>query len=311
VDSSAHDLEVMKTILSKGREFWLWGVAVTLAAWVFVIVPGAGSEKSRAVLHGLCAQTPSHSFDFGGTLLPFDGRMTGIYGGCLATILSLAINRRVFFYGNPPLRVVVVLGIGGLFMAVDGFNSLLTDLQLWHPYESRNVLRLITGYLMGMALGVALTWLLGSSMWKASQPESGVRGVRDLMIPAVLLVPYVLAMLTGWPVLLHPLTWLLMAAAWLTLTVLMLVVVLLVFRYEDQISSVRQLHVPGVIASALALAVMLGLAGGRFWLERTSDCPRWCDRSFFGRGAMLNSLHKVVSRPSLTEIQPIHADHSP
>jgi uncharacterized membrane protein len=259
--------------LSKGREFWLWGVAVALAAWVFAIVPGAGSEKSRAVLHGLCAQTPSHSFSFGGTLLPFDGRMTGIYGGCLATMLTLVINRRVFYYGNPPMRVIVALGVGGLLMAVDGFNSLLTDLQLWHPYDSRNVLRLITGYFMGMALGVALTWLLGSSMWKASRSEPGVRGIRDLAIPVAALVPYTLAMLSGWTVLLHPLTWILMAAAWLTLTVLMLVVVLLVFRYEDQISSARQLHVPGVIASALALAVMLGLAGGRFWLERTLGLP--------------------------------------
>jgi uncharacterized membrane protein len=263
----------MNSILSKGKEFWLWGAVIAVASLVFIISPGAGSEKSRALLHGLCAQTPSHSFSFGGTLLPFDGRMTGIYGGSFATIVWLAFNRRVFYYGNPPVRVIAALGLGAALMAVDGFNSLLTDLQVWHPYASRNEFRLVTGYLMGIGLGVALAWLLGSSMWKASCPEPGVRGVTDLLAPFAMLVPYALVMQSGWTVLLLPITWFLMVAAWLTLTVLMLVVVLLVFRYEDEIASVRELHIPGVIASTLALAMMLALAGGRFWLERTLGLP--------------------------------------
>jgi uncharacterized membrane protein len=263
----------MISLLSKSRDYWLWYLMAGLGALVFLIVPGDAAGKSRAVLHGLCAQTPDHSFSFGGTLLPFDGRMTGIYGGAIVTFAWLSISRRVFYYGNPPIRVVVALAGGVGSMAIDGFNSLFTDLRIWHPYEPRNEFRLITGYLTGIALAVALSWLLGSSMWKVSRADSGVRALRDLMIPAVLFVPYAAIVLSGWHVFLLPLTWLLMASAWLTLTVLMLVVVLLLFRYEDQIGSMRQLHIPGAIASCLALVVMLGMAGGRFWLERTLGIP--------------------------------------
>lgn len=268
-----YDRDSMAGLLIKGRNFWLWGLVAGLGALVFLIAPGAASEKSRAVLHGLCAQTPTHSFDFGGTLLPFDGRMTGIYGGAITTFAWLAISRRVFFYGNPPLRVILALAAGVGLMAIDGFNSLFVDLQIWHPYEPRNELRLITGYMMGVALAVALCWLLGSSMWKLSQSEAGVRNWRDLVVPAAWFLPYAAIVLSGWNLFLLPLTWLMMASAWLTLTVLMLVIVLLIFRYEDQIGSIQQLHVPGVVASGLALIIMLGLAGGRFWLERTLGLP--------------------------------------
>lgn len=263
----------MTGTLLRWREFWLWGVVLAVAILVFLISPGAAPDKSRAVLHGLCAQTPSHSFGFGGTLLPFDSRMSGIYGGAIATIFSLIGSRRVLFYGNPPWRVVAVLVAGAGLMAIDGFNSLLTDLQLWHPYESRNLLRLVTGYLMGMALGVALCWLLGSSMWRMSRSEAGVNRLRVLLLPTALLIPYLAVLMSGWSGFLVPLTYLLMFAAWMTLTMLMLVVVLLIFRYEDQVSSIAQLHIPGVVASGLAMFVMLGLAGGRYWLEQTMGLP--------------------------------------
>jgi uncharacterized membrane protein len=263
----------MEQLLTKGRDFWLWGVVFAAGIVVFLLAPGAGSDKSRAVLHGLCAQTPTHSFEFGGTLLPFDGRMTGIYGGSILTIVSLIASRRVLFYGNPPLRVVLGLAAGVGLMAVDGFNSLLTDLEMWHPYESQNILRLVTGYLTGVALGVASCWLLGSSIWRLSRDKEGVRSFRDLIFPVGLLLPYAAVVVSGWDVLLVPITFFLMTAAWITLATLMLVVVLLLFRYEDQIANTRQLHIPGAIASGLALMIMLGLAGGRFWLERALGLP--------------------------------------
>ena len=263
----------MNQIMKNGKDLWLWGVVIAAGALVFLLLPGAAPDKSRAVLHGLCAQTPSHSFNFGGTLLPFDGRMTGIYGGSIIAIASLIASRRVLFYGNPPIRIVIAMALGVGSMAVDGLNSLLTDLNLWHPYESRNELRLITGYLTGMSLGIGLSWLLGSSMWRMSRPESGVDRFRVLLIPIGLFLPYAAAVMSGWTILLLPLTFFLMAAAWITLTMLMLVVVLLIFRYEDQIVSVAQLQIPGLVASGLALGIMLGLAGGRFWLERSLGLP--------------------------------------
>lgn len=269
----ARNREQMSRNVRVLKEYWLWVAVVVAAVLAFALIPGDASEKSRAVLHGLCAQTPDHSFRFGTTLLPFDGRMTGIYGGSIITFAALVASRRVFHYGNPPLKIVLVLAGGVGLMALDGFNSLFTDLRIWHPYAARNEIRLITGYLTGMAMAVALCWLLGSSMWRVSRSTPGIRNYRDLLIPAGLFLPYALIVMSGSSVFLLPLTWLLMTSAWLTLTVLMLVVVLLLFRYEDQVTSLHQLHVPAAVASGIALAIMLTLAGGRFYLERTFGIP--------------------------------------
>src|SRR5687768_8251808 len=123
------------------RTYWLWYVILIAGVVAFLAVPGGFAEKSRVVLHGLCAQTPTHSFLFGGLLLPFDGRMTGIYGGTLVTLAYLAVRGRLFAWGNPSLRIVLTLLTFVAVMAVDGFNSLLLDLGLWHPYEPQNELR--------------------------------------------------------------------------------------------------------------------------------------------------------------------------
>src|SRR4051812_13030157 len=64
-----------------------WLVALVMAPWPL-------AAKFHAVVHGLCAQRPSHSFALGGTNLPFDARMTGIYGGTLTTILFLLARGR-------------------------------------------------------------------------------------------------------------------------------------------------------------------------------------------------------------------------
>src|SRR4051794_37245567 len=59
-----------------------------------VAAPWPIAEKLYAVVHGLCAQRQSHSFALGGTYLPFDARMAGIYSGTLITVVFLAARGR-------------------------------------------------------------------------------------------------------------------------------------------------------------------------------------------------------------------------
>ncbi|MGN6485325.1 MAG: DUF2085 domain-containing protein [Thermomicrobiales bacterium] len=255
------------------RTYWLWAVIVGAGAIAFLAFPGAWGVKAHSVLHGLCAQTPSHTFTFGGNALPFDGRMTGIYGGTIVTFAWLAITRRLRYYGNPPRRVFVVLAAGVVAMGVDGVNSLLKDLGLWHPYPPENPLRLITGFGTGVALAVILVWLLASSMWNFSNSKPVVRSFDDLRGVAFGGMIFGVVILSGWSPLFVPLSALLMASAWLTLSVLMLVVVLLGLRIDERIRRMEDLHVPGAVAAALGLLLMLALAGGRFWLERVIGVP--------------------------------------
>lgn len=221
------------------------------------------------LLHGLCAQTPTHTFSIGDKPLPFDARMTGIYGGLLAGMISILTKGRLFDYGDPSWAVIATLAAWALTMAIDGSNSLLNDLGMWHPYPPANLLRVITGYLTGIALAVVLSWLLASSVWNLGRPEPAVSSVGEMWAVVGLLVPYV-ALIQSAPGPLHlPLSMALVASAWITVSMIMLVIVLLVFRIDERVRTIRHLHVPVAVAALLGLTVMLTLAGLRFWMERT------------------------------------------
>lgn len=259
----------MGGFVSRARDYWLWAGVLAVAGVVFFGLPGGYAGASYAILHGLCAQTPSHTIAFGGERLPFDARMTGIYGGFIITLVSIAGGGRLFHYGNPPRRVVALLGLFVGLMAIDGLNSLLTDLMLRHPYESHNGMRVVTGYGTGVSLAVALSWLLASSAWNLGSPSTAIGRFRDLVAPAIGLAAYGLV-LTVSPGMLHlPVSLLLVFSAWITVTMLVLIIVLLTLKLDGQIRQVRHLHVPVAISALLAISVMITLAGIRFWTERT------------------------------------------
>lgn len=251
------------------RDYWLWAAVLTVIGVAFFGSPGDYAATSHAVLHGLCAQTPSHTFMFGDRMLPFDARMTGIYGGLLVTLATIVATGKLFHYGVPPKRIVAVLAGFVALMAIDGFNSLLSDLLLWHPYESRNELRVATGYGTGVSLAIMLSWLLASSTWNLGLPRAAISRFRDFLVPMAGLAAYGLLLLNG-PGWLHfPVSLLLVASAWITVTMLLLVIVLLALRLDSQVRQIRHLHVPVAISALLAVSVMVGLASARFWAERT------------------------------------------
>jgi len=259
----------LSQLLAKATTYWLWIMVLAVAGVAFFASPGDYAATSHAILHGLCAQTPTHTIVFGDAALPFDARMTGIYGGFLVTVAAIIIRGGLFRYGNPPLRVAGLLAVLVLAMAVDGVNSLLSDLGLWHPYVPSNALRVVTGYGAGVTLAIALSWLLASSAWNLGSPTVAVGRMKDLVTPLLGLAIFggVLVARPGW---LHlPVSLLLVASAWLTVTMLVLVIVLLALKLDARVRTMDQLHVPVAISALLAISVMLALAGARFWAERT------------------------------------------
>lgn len=248
-------------------DFWLWPAVLLIGFIAFFSVPGDYVGTATAVLHGLCAQTPSHTLLFGNRPLPFDARMTGIYGGFAVTIVWMVFTGRLFSYGNPPRRVVAILTAFVVGMAIDGTNSLTHDLGLSVLYEPGNVLRVITGYGTGIALAVAMSWLLASCLWRLSTSDSSIHSMKELAMPIAGFA--IFGGLLWWrPVWLHPaMAIALVASAWLAISILALVGVLLVSRLDDGINRIQQLHFPVATASILAIVIMLVLAGARFWAE--------------------------------------------
>ena len=252
----------------------LFLAVLALLILCFFLAPWPFEQKAHAALQGLCAQRPSHSFTFDGRYLPFDGRMTGIYGGFLATSLYLGVRGRYRACGLPRLSTTLALGGLASAMAVDGMNSLLVDLRVWNPYEPRNVYRLLTGLGTGVVLAVAICFLLATTLWASGRSaRPAIDGFREVGILAGLQVPFALAVMSGVPWLYVPVTLLLLIAALIAVAGLMLVVVVLLWQREGSFTSVKQMEGAATLALLLAIGVMAGIALARVLLERMTGAP--------------------------------------
>lgn len=253
---------------------YIVGLAGLLVLLIFLLAPWPFESKARAVMHGLCAQTPSHSFYFGDRTLPFDGRMTGIYGGLLVTVIVLVLLGRHRAAGVPSIATSVVLLLFGAAMAIDGFNSLLTDLDRWHPYTPSNEHRLLTGWMAGVGIGVVLVMLIGMTVW--SRPRTKERVLSRWSMPIVLVLPVIpMRMLIGTEseLVYYPLSFFLMASAVMAFTALVLVTVLMLRNRENQFERFEQLQGTTVVSMVVAIVIILAIGGGRFWLEAVTHAP--------------------------------------
>jgi uncharacterized membrane protein len=234
---------------------------------LFLAAPWSIQHKAHMALHGLCAQTPSHTLLLGGRPLPFDSRMTGIYGGFVATMVVLVLMGRHRASRLPSIPVCGVLALFVGLMAIDGFNSLFLDLQRPHLYEPDNWLRLITGVGCGITLGSVVCYLFAISLWRTPQSHVPVVKVRDFVFLLPVQLPFIALALSGIELLAFPMTLFLVIAAVLVLSSLALVAIVL-FRYQDcSFSHPGELQPTATAALFTAIAVMALLSGGRFMLE--------------------------------------------
>ncbi len=252
-----------------------FAVLVFLFIAAFLAFPWPLEEKSLAVLHGLCAQRPSHSFWFAGNRLPFDARMTGIYSAFLLTTGYLAIAGRLRRAGLPAFPALALLLAGMLALGVDGVNSLLHDLRLPALYEPRNWLRFVTGAWTGTLLGVVLWMAANAVVWRpgALTHRSVLDGPRDLLALALLSTAFGALAMSGWRPLYGLLALFLVLAAVTLLALLALPAVQLLRRREQQIESPVELGWPASAALGLAGAFMAVASLLRFLVEWLAGIP--------------------------------------
>jgi uncharacterized membrane protein len=270
----AHRVATIDSIPAPGYRRYLFPLTFGVLFLAFFAAPWPLSHKAHAVLHGLCAQVPSHTLQLGGQALPFDARMTGIYGGFLVTGIYLCAHSRYRATRLPSWRSIAVLVSFVGVMAVDGTNSFLRDMLLWHPYTPDNRLRLATGLLTGVALAIAITFLLASTLWRkplVTQPV--INGPRELLLITALQVPFAVACTSTLGFLFVPITVYLLSAAVLALTGLMLATVVLLKRTDCSFAGVAEIQTSAFIALLLALGVIFFFSGGRFLLENFVGPP--------------------------------------
>jgi uncharacterized membrane protein len=241
---------------------------------LFLIAPWPLHEKVHTLLHGLCAQRPTHSLLLGGMRLPFDSRMTGIYGGFALASAYLLARGRYRAAAMPGKLVLAVMALFVAAMGIDGFNSFLLDARVWHPYTPENRLRLATGLLTGIVLAVTVCFLLASTLWKRPDlRKPTVTGPIDVALLVLIQVPYALIVLSGIGWLYDPVAMLLLLSATAVVSSLVLVAVVLFRGVDNGFTSIRQLQGPATVALVLGIGVMAAFAGGRFLLEYLTGAP--------------------------------------
>lgn len=242
-------------------------LAVTVATVTLLLLPGDVRHKAHLVLQGVCAQRPSHSFQFAGQPLPVDARMTGIYLGAAASLLWYLLICGTRQSGRFTRAAWVVVGLCIGVMAIDGLNSLAAELAIPTPYASTNLTRVVTGLLSGVAIGALLSHLATISL--ARRPRGGWPPVSAVTLAPPLVLGAVLCALaaSGLPSLVLPYTFLLVASALVVLWAMTSVLVALVLRRGWGFTSTRQRDETLALAFVGACVVLAGLAAWRTLLE--------------------------------------------
>ncbi len=250
-----------------------WGIVFAgflgLSFACLLLAPWSFEAKSIAVLHGLCAQRPSHSFWFGAERLPFGSRMTGIYGAFLITQLYLLVRGRFRASGIPSLGVLSALLVFVVVMGLDGLNSTLVDVQLITIYPPANVLRFITGAFTGTTLAIFLWLLIGNILWSRDQQRSEkvIGRFHELLMLAVPIAGFGLLAMSGWPSLYPLIALTLVISAVVVIFELSLCFVVLTRHEENVARSLRDLSHAAFWALLAAYVFMTSMSGVRFLME--------------------------------------------
>jgi uncharacterized membrane protein len=204
-----------------------------------------------------------------------DARMTGIYIGAAATVVWLFAARRLRATRTPSLSVLVLLASFVLALAFDGINALFVDLRLPTVYEPSNLLRMATGVLAGIALGLALGHLFASSVWADGDRERAVvMKTVELLAPMGLSAGIAFLALADLPLLYAPLAVGLVVAAVGVFWLLGIVILALLSNRGWSCGTWGDLAPLAMTALIVAIVTVGALSGLRFAAEQLLGLPR-------------------------------------
>jgi uncharacterized membrane protein len=253
---------------------WHWAMGVALAVlglvWLYNTPEGL-LGKADALGYAVCHRIDLRSFSIHDRPMPLCARCTGMYLGALAGLgyQYLVGKRRM---GLPPKRVLVVLGLLVLAFVVDGLNSYLSLFPNTPGlYEPQNWIRLLTGMGMGIVLSAGLYPSFNQTVWSGWDARPALSGLRSLSVLLFVGLGLSLLVLLNNPWILYALALISAAGILVVLGMVYIIVLLILFRRDNTISSARGLFLPALGGVFLAL-LQIGLIDlARFWLTGTWD----------------------------------------
>lgn len=226
---------------------------IAFALWVSA-VPAGLLGKADAIAYSVCHRIDVRSFHLGFRALPLCARCTGMYLGALLTLTYYTARGRSRSGAFPRVSLLAALGAFALAWAVDGLNSYL---QLYpatpHLYPASNLLRLITGTLMGICLSTLVYSGFNQTAWRDWKAVPALRSFGDLGLLLLLAGLVDGAILTENPLLLYPLALLSSLGVVTFLTLVYTMVLLMVLRRENRAGSWQDLWMPMAGGAMLAI----------------------------------------------------------
>jgi uncharacterized membrane protein len=257
------------TTARRADRSWQWafcGLALTLIGGVWFLPGGTLAARLHLVVQGVCAQ--AHFLFLGPLQLPLCARNTGIYAGFLGSLLYLIALGRGRAGRMPPWPLLTLLGFGVIAMAVDGTNSLLLDMGNHNLYPPNNILRLITGLLMGTGMAVFLLLLFNISLRANVRTEQRVLGGWIEYGGALLADALLFGLIwTGPSVLFYPLAIFSVLGIVGVLFMTNVFVVAMVSGFENRLRRLPQLARPATFALIMTACELGLLAWLRSWME--------------------------------------------
>lgn len=208
----------------------------------------------------VCHQFPDHSYQIAGVPLPLCARCTGLYLGALLTMTFLArLHPRAVGLPRPWVLVTFVLFF--FAWAGDGVNSFLAEIpSAPHLYLPSNLLRLITGTLMGITIGSLVFVILNSMVWREVNPAAILATRREFLALLALAAVLVSLVQSGWAATFFPLSFAILIAILLLHTAL---TTALVSNYRLRVSTWRELSPRIAIGVMIAVTYLSPIA----WLH--------------------------------------------
>ncbi len=250
------------------RTTWLAVLGSLMLA--LLALPGVPLQwRLYAIVHGLVAQ--QHNIFVGGMQLPLCARNLGIYSSFLVTIGYLWVRGRQHAGGFPPRPITITLLTLVLIMIVDGFNSMAATMGRVPLYPPYNVLRILTGIGMGMAIAVAFLAIFNQALRQNVQRRQRVVQNWDDMAVIVtlnLLIPIVIYADLGF--MYWPLAFLAFVGIISEVYAMNVLLASLFMGYRRSITSLTQLARPATVAFLPTILLIGGLALLRFWWEAQS-----------------------------------------
>ena len=229
-------------------------VAFSLAIFIAWLqyTPAGVLGKMDAVGYAVCHRIDLRSFHMGDRALPLCARCSGMH---LAALLGIAFQALSGRKGKmPPLKIFLVLGFFALAFAVDGINSYLHFFPAFTwGYQPQNWLRLLTGTGLGLGIAAVLYPVFNQTIWQNWVDLPALGSWKDLAELVGLAALLDLALLSENAIVLFPLAILSGVAVLLILAVCYTLLLILLFKKENQFLTWRSLWVPLLAGFTIAL----------------------------------------------------------